>query len=76
MYCSGSGKSTTIQLLERFYDTNEGAVLLDGRDYRDLNIQWLRAQIGLVGMASADKAENLHTHAHTHNTHPTWTYVL
>lgn len=34
--------------MERFYDPSEGAVELDGVDVRDLNIQWLRSQIGLV----------------------------
>jgi ATP-binding cassette, subfamily B (MDR/TAP), member 1 len=45
---SGSGKSTVVSLLERFYDPEGGAVLLDGRDVRELNVQWLRSQIGLV----------------------------
>ena len=45
---SGAGKSTAVQLLERFYDPDEGAVLLDGRDVRELNVAWLRSQIGLV----------------------------
>ena len=45
---SGGGKSTVISLLERFYDPQQGRVLLDGRDVRTLNVQWLREQIGLV----------------------------
>eukprot|EP00066_Takifugu_rubripes_P014676 XP_011603942.1 PREDICTED: multidrug resistance protein 1-like [Takifugu rubripes] len=45
---SGCGKSTTIQLLERFYDPREGRVLLDGVDVKQLNIHWLRSQIGIV----------------------------
>ena len=45
---SGSGKSTTVQLIERFYDPTVGSVSLDGRDLRDLNVKWLREQIGLV----------------------------
>uniref|UniRef100_A0A3P9I9C9 ATP-binding cassette, sub-family B (MDR/TAP), member 4 n=1 Tax=Oryzias latipes TaxID=8090 RepID=A0A3P9I9C9_ORYLA len=44
---SGCGKSTTIQLLERFYDTKEGKVL-DDVDIKQLNIHWLRSQIGIV----------------------------
>uniref|UniRef100_A0A669R667 ATP binding cassette subfamily B member 4 n=1 Tax=Phasianus colchicus TaxID=9054 RepID=A0A669R667_PHACC len=45
---SGCGKSTVVQLLERFYDPLSGEVLLDGRNTKTLNIQWLRAQIGIV----------------------------
>jgi ATP-binding cassette subfamily B (MDR/TAP) protein 1 len=46
---SGSGKSTAIQLIERFYDPSSGVVMLDGRDIRTFNVKWLRSQIGLVG---------------------------
>ena len=45
---SGSGKSTVISLVERFYDPLAGSVRLDGMDIRDLNLKWLRSQIGLV----------------------------
>uniref|UniRef100_A0A8B9D703 Bile salt export pump n=1 Tax=Anser cygnoides TaxID=8845 RepID=A0A8B9D703_ANSCY len=45
---SGAGKSTTIQLIQRFYDPTDGMVTLDGHDIRSLNIQWLRSQIGIV----------------------------
>uniref|UniRef100_A0A7N5ZYI5 ATP-binding cassette, sub-family B (MDR/TAP), member 4 n=1 Tax=Anabas testudineus TaxID=64144 RepID=A0A7N5ZYI5_ANATE len=45
---SGCGKSTTIQLLERFYDPREGRVVLDNINAKDLNIYWLRSQIGIV----------------------------
>ncbi|KIK80729.1 hypothetical protein PAXRUDRAFT_833366 [Paxillus rubicundulus Ve08.2h10] len=45
---SGSGKSTIVALIERFYDPLSGSVKLDGVDIRDLNIKWLRSQIGLV----------------------------
>jgi len=45
---SGSGKSTIISLVERFYDPLAGCVCLDGLDIRDLNLKWLRSQIGLV----------------------------
>ncbi|XP_064091932.1 ATP-dependent translocase ABCB1-like isoform X2 [Macrobrachium nipponense] len=46
---SGCGKSTCIQLIQRFYDPLSGTVLLDGEDIRQLNIGWLRDQIGVVG---------------------------
>ncbi|NXX73467.1 MDR3 protein, partial [Urocolius indicus] len=45
---SGCGKSTIVQLLERFYDPLSGELLLDGQNAKTLNIQWLRAQIGIV----------------------------
>ncbi|KAM4736476.1 ATP-dependent translocase ABCB1 isoform 1-T2 [Anableps anableps] len=45
---SGCGKSTTIQLLERFYDPREGRVVMDNIDLKQLNIHWLRSQIGIV----------------------------
>ncbi|ROJ29199.1 Multidrug resistance protein 1 [Anabarilius grahami] len=45
---SGCGKSTTIQLLERFYDPQQGKVMLDDNDAKQLNIHWLRSQIGIV----------------------------
>ena len=45
---SGSGKSTIIGLVERFYDPVGGEILLDGHNVQDLNLRWLRQQIALV----------------------------
>ncbi|KAJ2926584.1 hypothetical protein H1R20_g10519, partial [Candolleomyces eurysporus] len=45
---SGSGKSTVVSLVERFYDPTQGVVKLDGVNIKDLNLKWLRSQIGLV----------------------------
>ena len=45
---SGAGKSTVARLIERFYDPTGGCVLLDGRDYRTLDVRWLRRRIGFV----------------------------
>ncbi|KAK4485731.1 hypothetical protein RD792_008377 [Penstemon davidsonii] len=45
---SGSGKSTIISLLERFYDPVKGDILLDGHRIKRLQLKWLRSQIGLV----------------------------
>ena len=45
---SGSGKSTLIKLLLRFYDPIEGEVLYDNTNIKDLNIHWLREQMGYV----------------------------
>ena len=45
---TGSGKSTIINLLPRFYDPSEGRITFDGYDLRDLQIDSLRSQIGIV----------------------------
>uniref|UniRef100_A0A8D1LFP3 Multidrug resistance protein 1 n=1 Tax=Sus scrofa TaxID=9823 RepID=A0A8D1LFP3_PIG len=45
---SGCGKSTVVQLLERFYDPLAGKVLIDGKEIKELNVQWLRAHMGIV----------------------------
>ncbi|XP_022371065.1 multidrug resistance protein 1, partial [Enhydra lutris kenyoni] len=45
---SGCGKSTVVQLLERFYDPLAGTVLIDGEEIKNLNVQWLRAHLGIV----------------------------
>jgi ATP-binding cassette subfamily B (MDR/TAP) protein 1 len=45
---SGSGKSTIVGLLERWYDPSDGRVSLDGHDIKDLNVKFLRSHIGLV----------------------------
>uniref|UniRef100_A0A0E0CH21 Multidrug resistance protein n=1 Tax=Oryza meridionalis TaxID=40149 RepID=A0A0E0CH21_9ORYZ len=50
---SGSGKSTVIALLERFYDPSAGEVTVDGVDIRRLRLKWLRAQMGLVSQEPA-----------------------
>ncbi|KAL0908507.1 hypothetical protein M5K25_023003 [Dendrobium thyrsiflorum] len=50
---SGSGKSTVVSLIERFYDPNQGQVLLDNVDIRTLQLRWLRDQIGLVNQEPA-----------------------
>ena len=41
-------ESTTIQLIQRFYDPDSGRVLVDGKDIKSLNVAWLRSHIGIV----------------------------
>ncbi|MBK9941637.1 MAG: ABC transporter ATP-binding protein [Kouleothrix sp.] len=48
MGMTGSGKSTIINLIPRFYDTSAGRVTIDGHDVRDLTLASLRDQIGIV----------------------------
>ena len=45
---TGSGKSTVINLIQRFYDVTKGSVRIDGRDVRDFELESLRSHIGLV----------------------------
>ena len=46
---SGGGKSTTVGLIERFYDPTEGQILYLGNDLRSLNVSWYRTQLSYVG---------------------------
>ena len=45
---TGSGKTTIINLIPRFYDVSDGRILIDGQDVRDVTIESLRRQIGIV----------------------------
>ncbi|KAL0327314.1 UNVERIFIED_CONTAM: putative multidrug resistance protein [Sesamum angustifolium] len=45
---NGSGKSTIVSLIERFYDPVKGDILLDGHRIKRLQLKWLRSQFGLV----------------------------
>jgi len=45
---SGSGKSTVISLIERFYDPQAGEVLIDGTNLKEFQLKWIREKIGLV----------------------------
>ena len=45
---SGSGKSTVISLIERFYDPHAGEVLIDGINLKEFQLKWIRGKIGLV----------------------------
>ncbi|XP_002983357.2 putative multidrug resistance protein [Selaginella moellendorffii] len=60
---SGSGKSTIISLIERFYDPVAGQVMLDNVDIRELHLMWLRRQMGLVnqepGLFATSIRENI-----------------
>ena len=45
---SGGGKTTLVNLIPRFYDVTEGQILIDGHDIRDVTVESLRSQIGIV----------------------------
>jgi len=50
---SGSGKSTVVWLTQRFYDPDQGKVMMSGVDLREIDVNWLRRQIALVGQEPA-----------------------
>lgn len=50
---SGSGKSTVVNLIERFYDPQRGEVLIDGVNIKRFQLKWLREKIGLVSQEPA-----------------------
>lgn len=49
---SGGGKSTIMDLIPRFHDPKSGIIKIDGQDYRDLNVDSIRAQMGIVNQES------------------------
>ncbi|KAF5885785.1 multidrug resistance protein 1-like isoform X1, partial [Clarias magur] len=66
---SGCGKSTSVQILERFYDPDDGQVLIDGQPSHEINVQFLRSQIGVVSqepvLFDRTVAENIQYGANT-----------
>ncbi|KAA8537503.1 hypothetical protein F0562_027111 [Nyssa sinensis] len=50
---SGSGKSTIISMIQRFYEPTSGKIMLDGHDLKNLQLKWLREQMGLVSQEPA-----------------------
>jgi len=60
---AGSGKSTVVNLIQRFYDPRDGAVKLDGGNIKELRLSWYRQQIGYLSnitvLLNATIRENL-----------------
>lgn len=60
---SGAGKSSIVHLISRLYDPISGGILLDGRNIRDMDLDWLRLQLGVVSqdctLLSGTIAENI-----------------
>ncbi|KUP09262.1 hypothetical protein Q75_01120 [Bacillus coahuilensis p1.1.43] len=65
---SGSGKSTIVDLLFRFYETEQGKILVDGRNLKEWDTKWLRSQMAIVTqdvqLRSGTLAENLRMGKH------------
>ncbi|RCI04065.1 Multidrug resistance protein 1, partial [Rhizopus stolonifer] len=71
---SGSGKSTSVQLLQRFYDPLSGQVSLDGHDLKELNVKWLRQQIGVVSQEPVLFNMSIRQNLMMGSTHPNITF--
>jgi ATP-binding cassette subfamily B (MDR/TAP) protein 1 len=56
---SGSGKSTIIGLLQRWYMPDSGRLLLDGIDVSTLNVRWFRSQMSLVQQVNVNQVSSL-----------------
>jgi ABC-type multidrug transport system fused ATPase/permease subunit len=69
---SGHGKSTVVSLIQRFYDTTEGSVCIDGHNIRDFDLKWLHQHIGLVRqepvLFACSIADNIRYGVHRHVT--------
>ncbi|CAF1998116.1 unnamed protein product [Rotaria magnacalcarata] len=48
----GSGKSTSVQLLQRLYNPQSGSILIDGKEAKEYNLKWLREHIGVANQES------------------------
>lgn len=72
---SGSGKSTVIWLVQRFYDPNRGQVMMGGVDLREINVKWLRRQMALVGQEPALFAGSLRENIAFGNPNATWSEI-
>ncbi|MBA0870692.1 hypothetical protein Goshw_016009 [Gossypium schwendimanii] len=69
---SGSGKSTVIWLVQRFYDPYQGKVMMGGIDLKELNLKWLRKQVALVGQEPALFAGSIRENIAFGNPNATW----
>ncbi|CAA3012460.1 ABC transporter B family member 19-like [Olea europaea subsp. europaea] len=72
---SGSGKSTVIWMIQRFYDPIRGKVLLEGVDLRELNLKWLRKQMALVGQEPALFAGSIRENIAFGNPNASWVEI-
>ncbi|KAI3455656.1 hypothetical protein Pfo_012319 [Paulownia fortunei] len=72
---SGSGKSTVIWLIQRFYDPIRGSVLMGGVDLRELDLKWLRRQIALVGQEPSLFAGSIRENIAFGNPNASWAEI-
>lgn len=72
---SGSGKSTVVWLVQRFYDPIQGRVTMGGVDLREMNLKWLRMQTALVGQEPALFAGTIRENISFGRPNASWTEI-
>ncbi|PON43566.1 ABC transporter [Parasponia andersonii] len=72
---SGSGKSTVIWLVQRFYDPNQGKVMIGDVDLREIDVKWLRRQTALVGQEPALFAGSIRDNIAIGNPNVSWAEI-
>lgn len=72
---SGSGKSTVVWLIQRFYDPNQGKVTMGGVDLREFNVKWLRMQTALVSQEPALFAGSIRENIAFGNPNASWAEI-
>ncbi|CAJ1950699.1 unnamed protein product [Sphenostylis stenocarpa] len=72
---SGSGKSTVIWLIQRFYDPDQGKVMMSGIDLREIDVKWLRRQVALVGQEPALFAGSIRDNIAFGDPNASWTEI-
>ena len=73
---SGAGKSTVVNLLARFYDVNEGCVLVDGKDVRTVRLESMRRHIGMVAQETILFSGTIYDNLALANPHATFEQVI
>lgn len=72
---SGSGKSTVVWLVQRFYDPIQGQVIMGKMDLKEMNVKWLRRQMALVGQEPALFAGTIRENIALGNPSASWTEI-
>lgn len=72
---SGSGKSTVIWLTQRFYDPDQGKVMMSGIDLREIDVKWLRRQMALVGQEPSLFAGSIRENIAFGDPNASWTEI-
>ena len=72
---TGAGKSTIIGLINRFYEVSKGSILIDGIDIKNYDLEWLRAQVGIVMQDVFLFSDSIRNNISLHNDHITFAEI-